>query len=225
MKKLKKVNAVNIDYKEDNIDILETNKAVGEKGAALSASSVNPFIGQVIRISVFLKGGIKPSRIEWHKNGGAVLEHEHNRYIELLNPTAGARYKCVVFDEDGTQYETDECRVMTAIPSPSKCEKLYNVRFHTHRLVGITSSHWHIVDEIDRILATTEEDSTLLQTLYSAITNPDNPKPQLYTMYSALLSCGRLLVQDTKDGYYTFYTQKHNKNSKSKIGRMKNFWK
>lgn len=207
-----------------NPESIDIDSKAGEKKAIISAKMVNPFIGQMVRLSVILQGGIKPVRIVWEKNGSAMHENEHSRYIKVL-PTSSARYRCTVHDQDGTEYETEMASIRAGVPIPKKCVKDHDVKFNRARLAGVTSAHWKVVEDMDAILASTDADSSLTQSMYAAITDEANPKPHLFTMYAALLSCGRLLVQDSKDGYYTLYSQRHNKTMPSKMGRMRNYWK
>lgn len=198
----------------------KTKIDVRDKAVTTLSSTIWPYKGQYVTIHLESTGGLVPKTYQWQKNN-VNIEGQTKPTLTIPAPDADETYKCIVHDGEA-QYTSNDCIVKSAIDVPAKCEKLFDVTFNEYHRNGFVKLHWDFVTQMDHVVELIATGKELSDSLKESIER--GPNSILYTMHCALMKCGKVVVQDSRDGYFTMYDIGQDEGVSYKHGSITNFW-
>lgn len=197
-------------------------KTVGVRAKGIEPLSVtlSPFKGQIVNIHTELFDGVVPTSYRWTKDG-ADIPDATGPILPVADTSAQAVYVCHITSEDG-EFTSAECTVKAAADVPAGVSKLFDVVYSDFQKMGFVKVHWMYMSEMDHVAASVEEGKELDVQLFTEINTA--PTSELFTMHCALMKCGKVMIQDSHDGYFTMYEIGQDHGVRHKHGAMTNLW-
>lgn len=147
-----------------------------------------------------------PSHAYSWKKDGAVIVGQTGKYLRIaVAEDSSGSYTCTVSKSDGSTVDSD-AMVLTSKAKPVELVQEFEAKFLEYKDLGTTHLDFSVVQKMRELINTAKSaDGKNVADIFEEKLESDYP--ELYTIHCAMVKCnGKLLVQESRDGYFDEYT-------------------